>query len=94
MTCDCEVVDKQSIIKHICDEIQDLEMDDPWSAYLEFIDDRFKNANITWTFTSENTRKWLERVLSNMTKEELIFWAHKEMFCISQLIQKVIVIKD
>ena len=94
MTCDCEIVDKQSIINFICEEIQDLEMDDPWSAYLEFINDRFKTATIAWTFTSTNTRKWFERVLSNMTKEELIFWAHKEMFCIDQVIKKVIVVKD
>lgn len=94
MTCDCETVDKQSIINYICDEIQELDMEKPWSTYLEFVDDRFKYANITWTFTLPNTRKWFARVLYNMTKEELIFWAHKEQFCINQLTNQVIAIKD
>ena len=94
MECDCETLDKGSLINYICEEIQELELDQPWLTYLNFIDDRFKVANFTWSFTRTDTKKWFSRVLENMQKDELIFWAHKELFCVNHLTTQVIAIKD
>ena len=85
MSCQCENVDKFTIINFICDEIEDLDLDNKWESYLGFIDERFKTASIRWSLTKPDTRIWFSRVLRNMSKEELIFWGHKECFCIDQM---------
>ena len=85
MPCDCENVDKELIIKFICDEIEDLEDVNKWGTYLESIPDKYKKASIRWSLTKTNTRIWFARVLKNMPKDQLIEWAHVEHFCIDQL---------
>ena len=94
MTCDCETLTKQDVINFICEEIQASGTKDPWITYLNFIADHFKTASIRWTFTRTNSEKWFRRVLKNMTKEELIFWGHKEHICVDQITKCIIEIKD
>ena len=83
--CKCLTGKVEDIIRHIGDEIEALEMDDPWETYLGNIPSRFHKASIRWALTRTYSRIWLERVLKNMSKDELIFWAHSESFCLDQV---------
>ena len=94
MTCDCEALSKQDVIDFICDEIRSSKTEKPWSTFLNFIGDQFKTASIRWTFTRTDTEKWFRRVLQNMSRDELIFWAHKEHICVDQITKYIIEIKD
>jgi hypothetical protein len=84
MSCDCENIDKELIIKFICDDIEDLDDTNKWETYLEHVPNKYKKASIRWSLTKTNTRIWLARVLKNMQKNELISWAHDECFCMDQ----------
>jgi hypothetical protein len=81
MSCKCE---KTSIIKSICDEIEDLDLDNKWNTYLDYIPDEYKKASIRWSLTKTNSRIWFARVLQNMENIVLIEWAKGECFCIDQ----------
>ena len=70
------------LIKSICDEIEDLEIENPWMTYLNLIDDQHKKASIRWMFTKPDTRVWFARVLKNMTASELETWALRECFVV------------
>ena len=83
--CNCLIYEKEVLIKYIGDEITELDMEKPWETYLGTIPYRFHTASIRWSLTKTYSRIWLERVLKNMTKDELIFWAHSESFCLDQV---------
>ena len=84
MTCKCESTDSKTIIKFICDDMEDLDDDKRWDTYLDRLPDKYKTASIRWSLTKTNTRIWFARVLQNMEKEDLIVWAHNECFCMDQ----------
>jgi hypothetical protein len=84
MTCKCITAKTDDIIDHICNEIEDLDIDNPWMTYLNQIDDKYKTASIRWSLTKSDTRIWFARVLKNISKGDLIVWAHKESFCLNQ----------
>ena len=79
MACKCE---KTSIIKSICDEIEDLDLDNRWETYLEDIPNEYKTASIRWSLTKTNSRIWFARVLQNMKKKDLLVWASDHCFCV------------
>ena len=82
--CNCLIYDKEVLIKYICDEIVELEMDDPWGTYVGLVPMKYHVASVRWSLTKTNSRKWLERIFKNFSKEDLIVWAHRENFCLNQ----------
>ena len=75
---------RDHLILFICNEIEALEMETPWTEYLAKIDDKFKKASVRWTFTKTESKVWFLRVLANMSDDELIEWAHVESICLDQ----------